>query len=47
MRRLVVVSNRLPRVRSWDILGEPEVPAGGLASALMAALRQNPHSLNS
>ena len=45
MARLVVVSNRLPTLRTWGTVGEPEVPAGGLASALLAALRRSPESL--
>jgi len=48
MSRLVVVSNRLPTPRSWGPTGqaeEPEIPVGGLASALLAALRQRPESV--
>src|SRR5262249_53780215 len=45
MRRLVVVSNRLPTIRSWATVADPEVPAGGLASALLAALKRAPESL--
>ncbi len=45
MSRLVVVSNRLPSLRAVPALGGPEVPAGGLAAALLAALHRFPDSL--
>jgi trehalose 6-phosphate synthase len=44
VRRLVVVSNRLPVVREVSGSDEPEIPAGGLASAVFAALRRHPGS---
>jgi len=43
--RLVVVSNRLPSVKTGGRVGEPEVPVGGLASALVSALKQRPGSV--
>jgi len=43
MTRLVVVSNRLPTVRARGV-GDPEAPVGGLAAALVSALRQRPGS---
>lgn len=45
MRRLVVVSNRLPSVKLGDPPGQVEIPLGGLASALAGALRRSPNSL--
>ena len=45
MRRLVVVSNRLPVLRSAGSEGEVEIPAGGLASAVFAALQSAPEGL--
>jgi trehalose 6-phosphate synthase len=46
MRRLVVVSNRLPTIKPTSTdPPEVEIPAGGLASAVFAALRQVPGSL--
>jgi trehalose 6-phosphate synthase len=44
MSRLFVVSNRLPSLRSDLNVGGPEAPAGGLANAVMAALRRHPGS---
>jgi trehalose 6-phosphate synthase len=38
------VSNRLPSVQKSGSIGEPEVPVGGLASAVFAALRRFPGS---
>jgi trehalose 6-phosphate synthase len=43
--RLVVVSNRLPSLRSGLTVGGSEATAGGLASALFGALRRAPESL--
>ncbi|HEY6853569.1 MAG TPA: trehalose-6-phosphate synthase, partial [Gemmatimonadales bacterium] len=45
MTRLVVVSNRLPSLERGGHVGEPEVPVGGLASALVSALKQRPGSV--
>jgi len=45
MKRLVVVSNRLPIVRPMAGSHEVDIPAGGLASAVFAALRRAPGSL--
>jgi len=46
MRRLVVVSNRLPTIKPPTTgSAEVEIPAGGLASAVYAALRRVPGSL--
>ncbi|HKQ61861.1 MAG TPA: trehalose-6-phosphate synthase, partial [Candidatus Polarisedimenticolaceae bacterium] len=45
VERLVVVSNRLPSVGASGALGEPEVPVGGLASAVFGALQASPGSL--
>jgi trehalose 6-phosphate synthase len=45
MKRLVVVSNRLPIVRPSTGSDEAEIPAGGLASAVFAALRRVPGSI--
>ena len=45
MKRLVVVSNRLPVVRPSSDPDEAEIPAGGLASAVFAALRRVPGSV--
>jgi trehalose 6-phosphate synthase len=45
MKRLVVVSNRLPLVKPRGGPEEAEIPAGGLASAVFAALRRVPGSL--
>jgi trehalose 6-phosphate synthase len=45
MTRLVVVSNRLPIGRPSGLGGELELPAGGLVSALLAALEAQPSSL--
>jgi trehalose 6-phosphate synthase len=45
MRRLVVVSNRLPAIKTAAGSAEVEIPAGGLASAVFAALRRVPGSL--
>jgi alpha,alpha-trehalose-phosphate synthase [UDP-forming] len=39
MTRIVVVSNRLPDLGDTDRMGAPEIPAGGLASAVFAALQ--------
>jgi trehalose 6-phosphate synthase len=44
MSRVVVVSNRLPTVRRSGSLGEPEIPVGGLASAVFQVLSQAPGS---
>ena len=41
MSRLVVVSNRLPSLRSGPNVGGPEAAAGGLAPAVLAALRRH------
>ena len=43
--RLIVVSNRLPVVRPASGADEAEIPAGGLASAVFAALRRVPGSI--
>jgi trehalose 6-phosphate synthase len=43
--RLVVVTNRLPSLRSAERGREAEVPAGGLASAVLGALQRVPGSL--
>src|SRR5262249_61879971 len=40
----LVVSNRLPSLRSGPNVGGPEAAAGGLANAVMAALRRHPGS---
>jgi len=45
MRRIVVVSNRLPSLRETDGSGKPAIPAGGLASAVFATLRRTPGSV--
>jgi trehalose 6-phosphate synthase len=45
MSRLVVVSNRLPALRSRETLEQPDVSAGGLASAILGALRRVPGSM--
>jgi trehalose 6-phosphate synthase len=45
MNRLVVVSNRLPIVKPLGHQDEAEIPAGGLASAVFAALRRVPGSI--
>jgi trehalose 6-phosphate synthase len=45
MKRLVVVSNRLPNVKPLGNQDEAEIPAGGLASAVFAALRRVPGSI--
>ena len=45
MSRLVVVSNRIPIPVPTGQIGELEIPAGGLASALFTALRSRPGSL--
>ncbi len=45
MSRLVVVSNRLPTLRSREALEQPDVPAGGLASAVFGALGRVPGSV--
>lgn len=45
MGRIVVVSNRLPEVRAAGRMEEPEVPVGGLASAVLGALRSRPGSI--
>jgi alpha,alpha-trehalose-phosphate synthase [UDP-forming] len=45
IRRLVVVSNRLPVGRPTGTGGELELPAGGLVSALLGALEALPKSL--
>ena len=42
MSRLVVVSNRLPTLRPSGTVGDPEVPVGGLASAVLGALGRSP-----
>jgi trehalose 6-phosphate synthase len=42
--RLVVVSNRLPTVRAKGGVGDPEAPVGGLAAALVSALKRRPGS---
>src|SRR5688572_16673432 len=39
MSRIVVVSNRLPELPDTEQRGAPEIPAGGLASAVFSALR--------
>ena len=43
--RLVVVSNRLPANVATNKAGEPDIPAGGLASAIFSAMRSRPGSL--
>jgi trehalose 6-phosphate synthase len=43
--RLIVVSNRLPSLRATPALGGPTAAAGGLASAVLAALQRYPESL--
>jgi len=45
MERIVVVSNRLPEIRSSGFVDEPDVPVGGLASAVLGALRGHPGSI--
>jgi trehalose 6-phosphate synthase len=45
VKRLVVISNRLPVVKPVSGSDEPDIPAGGLASAVFAALRRVPGSL--
>jgi trehalose 6-phosphate synthase len=45
MSRIVVVSNRLPVVSAPLRADAPAIPAGGLASAVFAALRNRPGSL--
>jgi trehalose 6-phosphate synthase len=45
MKRLIVVSNRIPVGRPTGVGGELEVPAGGLVSALLGALEALPESL--
>jgi trehalose 6-phosphate synthase len=45
MSRVVVVSNRLPTLRSREALEQPDVPAGGLASAILGALNRVPGSV--
>ena len=45
MRRLIVVSNRLPRAAAGGSADERRVPVGGLASALRGALSGAPGSL--
>ncbi|HEU5180194.1 MAG TPA: trehalose-6-phosphate synthase [Candidatus Polarisedimenticolia bacterium] len=45
MSRLVVVSNRIPIPVPSGQIGELDIPAGGLASALFTALRSRPGSL--
>jgi trehalose 6-phosphate synthase len=45
LKRLVVVSNRLPAVRHTGPGEEIDIPAGGMASAVFAALRHAPESL--
>ena len=45
MKRLVVVSNRLPALRHTGPGEEIDIPAGGMASAVFAALRHAPESL--
>ncbi|HET6204657.1 MAG TPA: trehalose-6-phosphate synthase [Planctomycetota bacterium] len=45
LSRLVVVSNRIPTARPASFAGELEVPVGGLASAVLAALRGSRGSL--
>jgi len=42
--RLLVVSNRLPSLRSGPAIAGPETAAGGLANAVLAALRRHPGS---
>ncbi len=42
MSRVVIVSNRLPSAFTPGQTGEPEIPAGGLAAAIYAALRASP-----
>lgn len=44
MSRVIAVSNRLPTIRAVDSAHETHVPAGGLASAVFAALRRTPGS---
>jgi trehalose 6-phosphate synthase len=43
--RLVVVSNRLPSLSEPERAGEPEIPAGGLVSVLLGAMRATPGSM--
>ncbi len=43
--KVVVVSNRLPTTVATNKAGEPDIPAGGLASAIFSALRSKPGSL--
>ena len=46
MSRIVVISNRLPAPRGpAGEMGDADVPVGGLASALLGALRSSPGSL--
>ena len=45
MPRIVVVSNRLPEIRSSGMVEEPDVPVGGLSSAVLGALRGRPDSI--
>jgi trehalose 6-phosphate synthase len=45
VKRLVVVSNRLPALRHTGPGGEIDIPAGGMAAAVFAALRNAPESL--
>ena len=45
MSRLIVVSNRLPALRPSGTVDEPEVPVGGLASAVLGVLRNVPGGL--
>ncbi|HVS09545.1 MAG TPA: trehalose-6-phosphate synthase [Planctomycetota bacterium] len=45
MKRIVVVSNRLPSVELAHRSGKPEIPAGGLASAVFGALLREPDNL--
>jgi len=44
-RRLVIVSNRLPRIESSAGAGRPEPLAGGLVTALLGVLSRSPGSL--
>jgi len=45
MGKLIVVSNRLPSMMAGARPGQPEIPAGGLASAVFVALRNSPRSI--
>lgn len=45
MRRIIAVSNRLPAIPARDAVRETYIPAGGLASAVVGALRRAPGSV--